>query len=65
MYILINIYTSRVIISELILIRTGLRTLIEFSRVYTSLYRLIIKSNFVFTNSLFNNRVELSQADLE
>jgi hypothetical protein len=51
LYIYIYIY-------KLILIRAGSRALIESSRVYTSLYRFIIKLNFVFTCSSFNNRFE-------
>jgi hypothetical protein len=30
----------------------------ELSRVYTNSYRLIIESNFVFTNGSFNNQFE-------
>jgi tRNA C32,U32 (ribose-2'-O)-methylase TrmJ len=52
---LIYIYTSRALINESILIRVGSRALIESSRVYTSLHRLINEFDFVFTNSLFNN----------
>jgi hypothetical protein len=52
------IYMSRALINKSILIRAGLGALIESSRVYTSLHRLIIESNSVFTNSLFNNRFE-------
>jgi hypothetical protein len=51
MYILINIYESS-------LIRACSRTLTESSRVYTSLYRLIIELSFVFTNDSYNNRFE-------
>jgi hypothetical protein len=53
LYIYIYIY-----IYESILIRAGSRALIGSSRVYTSLYRLIIELNFVFTTSSFNNRIE-------
>jgi len=41
---------------ESILIRAGSRVLIESSRVYTSLHRLIIEFDFVFTSNSFNNR---------
>jgi hypothetical protein len=42
----IYIYTSRALINESILIRAGSRALIESSRVYTSLHRLIIEFDF-------------------
>jgi hypothetical protein len=58
MYILINIYTNQAIISESILIWAGSQTLMESSRVYMSLYRLIIEPSFLFTNNPFNNQVE-------
>jgi hypothetical protein len=45
-------------IHESILIRSGLRALIESSRIYKIFYRLIIELNFVFTNNSFNNRFE-------
>jgi hypothetical protein len=40
------------------LIRVASRALIESSRVYTSLHRLIIEPNSVFMNSSFNNQFE-------
>jgi hypothetical protein len=54
----IYIYMSRIIINELILIRVGLRVLIESSQVYTSLHRLIIEFDFLFTSNSFNNQFE-------
>jgi tRNA C32,U32 (ribose-2'-O)-methylase TrmJ len=57
-HIYIYTYTSRALINESILIRAGSRVLIESSRVYTSLHRLIIEFDFVFTSSSFNNRFE-------
>jgi hypothetical protein len=44
--------------TESLLIRAGSRALIEPNRVYASLYHLIIKHNFVFISSSFNNRFE-------
>jgi hypothetical protein len=49
---------SQALINESILIRMGSRILIESSRIYTSLYRLIIEFDFVFRTNLFNNRFE-------
>jgi hypothetical protein len=50
------IYLSQALINESIFIQADLRVLIESSRVYMSLYCLIIEPNFVFTNSSFDNR---------
>jgi hypothetical protein len=44
--IYIYIYTSRALINESILMRAGSRALVESSRVYTSLHRLIIEFDF-------------------
>jgi hypothetical protein len=45
-------------IFESIFIRTGSQASIESRQIYTSLFRLIIELDFVFTNSSFNNQFE-------
>jgi len=55
----------RALISESIFIRAGSQALTDSSRVYTILYRLIIKPSFVFTNGSFNNRFEYDSCLME